>query len=255
MNFVYSFSGEWLKKKRSASSFLTVAGALLIPVLVIIARMDDAAAMAAANRDPKVWEILYNRCWQFMGLFLLPMGVILATSLVTQIEFRNNTWKQLCTTPQSLTTIYLAKLAVILVMLLEFFVLFNIGIWLTGVLPALFFGGGSYPAEAFPFKTFLVGNARFFLDCLPIVALQYGISLRFQHFLIPLGVGLGLYVASMMAVHWRYGYTIPYTYCAYESFGGRALRKGIDIHWWAAGYFLVLIVVAYIIYITRKEKG
>jgi hypothetical protein len=255
MNFIYSFSGEWLKKKRSASSFLIVAGALLLPALVIIARMDDPASVTAANGNPRIWELLYNRCWQFMGLFLLPMGVILATSLITQIEFRNNTWKQLCTTPQTLTTIFLAKLAVILVMLLEFFVLFNTGIWLTGILPSLFFGGGSYPAEALPFKTFLYGNARFFLDCLPIVALQYGISLRWKNFLIPLGVGLGFYVASMVAVHWRYGYTIPYTYCAFETLGPRALRKGIDIHWWAAGYSLALIVVAYIIYITRKEKG
>ena len=254
MNFTYSFSSEWLKKKRSASSFLIIAGALLIPVLVIIARMDDRTSLAMANQNPLIWQTLYGRCWQFMGVFLLPMGVILATSLITQIEYRNNTWKQLCATPQSLTTIFLAKLAVIGVMLLEFFVLFNLGIWLTGILPSLFFGV-SYPAEAFPFKVFLYGNARYFLDCLPMVALQYGISLRWKNFLVPLGVGLGFYVASMAAVHWRYGYTIPYTYCAYESFGPRALRKGIDIHVWSAGYFVLLLVLAYILYISRKEKG
>ena len=39
--------------------------------------------------------------WEFMGFFLLPIGVILTTSLVTQLEFRSNTWKQLHTTPQS----------------------------------------------------------------------------------------------------------------------------------------------------------
>jgi len=255
MNFADSFSSEWLKKKRSASSFLIIAGAALIPLLVIVARMDDAGSLAAANRLPRIWEMLYGRCWQFMGLFLLPMGVILVTSLITQIEFRNNAWKQLCTTPQPLTIIFLAKLAVILVMLLEFFLLFNSGIWLTGVVPGLFFGRVSYPAEAFPFRIFLYGNGRFLLDCLPIVALQYLISLRWKNFLIPLGAGLGLYVASMAAVHWRYGYEVPYTYCAYESLGPRALKKGIDIHWWAAGYSAGLIILAYILYITRKEKG
>jgi hypothetical protein len=254
MNLIHSFSSEWLKKKRNAASFLIIAGALLIPLLIIIARMDDRVSLAVANRSPAIWKQLYNRCWQFMGLFLLPMGVILATSMITQIEYRNNTWKQLCTTPQRLTTIFLAKGAVIGVMLLEFFVLFNFGIWLTGILPSLFFGV-AYPAEAFPFKAFLYGNAWFMLDCLPMVALQYGISLRWKNFLIPLGVGLGFYVASMAAVHWRYGYTIPYTYCAYESFGSRALKKGIDIHWWAAGYFLLFTGLAYILYITRKEKG
>lgn len=255
MNFADSFASEWLKKKRSASSFLIIVGAALVPVIVIIARLDDFASLASVNRQPRVWETLYIRCWQFMGLFLLPLGVILVTSLTTQLEFRNNTWKQLCTTPQPLTMIFAAKLAVMLVMLLEFFFLFNIGIWFTGALPAVFFGRVPYPAEAFPFRAFLKGNGRFLLDCLPILALQYLIGLRWKNFLIPLGAGLGLYVASMAAVHWRYGYTVPYTYSLYEFFGPRAVRKGIDIHWWAAGYSLVLIILAYILYITRKEKG
>ena len=255
MNFADSFASEWLKKKRSASSFLIVAGAALVPLIVIIARIDDSASLPAVNQQPRIWEMLYGRCWQFMGLFLLPMGVILATSLITQIEFRNNTWKQLCATPQSLTIIFAAKLAVILVMLLEFFLLFNLGIWLTGAVPGLVFGRVSYPGEAFPFRAVLYGNGRFLLDSLPIVALQYLISLRWKNFLIPLGAGLGLYVASMAAVHWRYGYTVPYTYCAYECLGTRMLKKSVDIHWWAAGYSLVFIVMAYILYITRKEKG
>ncbi|HEY4107640.1 ABC transporter permease [Puia sp.] len=251
--FIHSFGSEWLKKKRTAASLLTVIGSILIPVIIIIARIDDPSALAVANGQPRIWESLYNRNWQLMGTLFLPMGVVLATSLITQLEFRNNTWKQLCTTPQSLTTIFLAKLAVIGVMLLEFFLLFTVGIWLTGAVPGLFFRNVAYPAEAFPWKAVLDGSARFFLDILPVVALQYLLGLRFKNFLIPLGVGLGLYVASMIAVHWRYGYWIPYTYSAYN-FVGRAAEK-FHTHYWAAGYALLFTGLAYILYITRKEKG
>jgi hypothetical protein len=251
--FIDSFSSEWLKKRRTAASLLTVTGSLLIPLIVLIARIDDAGSLAAANRQPGIWESLYKRNWQLMGMLFLPMGVVLATSLVTQLEFRNNTWKQLCTTPQTLTTIFFAKLAVILVMLLEFFFLFTLGIWLTGALPGLFFRGVSYPAEAFPWKAVLIGSGRFLLDILPVVTLQYLLSLRFRNFLIPLGAGLGLYVASMIAVHWRHGYFIPYTYSAYN-FIGQAAEK-FHTHYWAAGYTLLFTGLAYILYITRKEKG
>ncbi|HXB07508.1 MAG TPA: ABC transporter permease [Puia sp.] len=251
--FINSFSSEWLKKRRTAASLLTVIGSLLIPTIVIIARIDDHATLAVANRQPHIWENLYGRNWQLMGLLFLPMGVVLATSLITQLEFRNNTWKQLCTTPQSLTTIFLAKLAVIGVMLMEFFLLFTGGIWLTGALPGIFFRDVPYPAEAFPWKGVGNGSLRFFLDILPVVALQYLLSLRFKNFLIPLGAGLGLYVASMIAVHWRHGYWIPYTYSAYN-FMGNAPQK-FHTHWWAAGYTLLFIGLAYILYITRKEKG
>ncbi len=162
-----------LKKKRSAASFLTIAGSMLIPLLIIIARMDSASGLAIANRRPQIWENLYDRNWLLMGSLLLPMGIVLAASLVTQLEYRNNTWKQLFTTPQTLTTIFLAKLSVLLVMLIEFFLLFNLGIWLTGVVPGLFLGV-SYPPEPFPWKTVWSTNARFFLDSLahPCLAIR-----------------------------------------------------------------------------------
>jgi len=250
--YLYSFGSEWLKKKRTASSFLIVAGSLLIPLIIIIARTDSAGGLAAANLQPHIWENLYNRNWQIMGTLLLPMGIVLATSLVTQLEYRNNTWKQLFTTPQTLTTIFVAKLSVILIMLIEFFLLFNLGIWLTGIIPGLLLGV-PYPPETFPWKAFWNGNAKFFLDSLPILALQYGISLRIRNFLVPLGVGLGLYVASMIAVHWKYGYFIPYTYFDYE-FMGLAAGK-VHTHSWAAGYAILFIVLAYFFYITRKDKA
>jgi hypothetical protein len=247
--FADSFASEWLKKKRTASSLLTVVGSLLVPAMIIIARSDNAEGLTKANQNPHVWETLFARNWLIMASFLLPMGIVLVTSLITQLEFRNNTWKQLCTTPQSDTLIFFAKLAVILVMLLECFVLFNLGIVLSGVIPSLFFKNVSGPAESLPLGSFLAADGWFLLDCLPIVALQYLLSLRFRNFLIPLCGGLGLYVASMVAVHWRYGYTIPYTYCAYNLTG----KQGI--HYWATGYTIGLMVLAYILYITRTEKG
>ncbi len=254
--FIYSFQSEWIKKKGSAAAWLTLIGGCFVPAIILFIRMYEWEGLSVANQNPHIWEMLYNRNWEFMGIFLLPLGVILVTSLVTQLEFRNNTWKQLYTTPQSLTTIFLAKLAVILILLAEFFLIFNIGIVLTGVLPALFFKGVPLPAEPFPLTSYMKGNAKFFLDCLPIVALQYLVSLRYRNFLVPLGIGLGLYVASMIAVHWKYGYLFPYTYCAYN-FMPRAgeLKNKDSIHLLALGYTIALLGVSYILYISKKEKG
>ena len=254
--FIRSLSSEWLKRKRTAAAWLVLIGGNFIPLLILIARLYESGGLAAANQNPKLWEIQYTRCWGFMGFFLLPLGVILATSLVTQLEFRNNTWKQVFTTPQTLTTIFLAKLSVILIMLLQFFLLFNIGIYLTGVLPCLFFSNVHYPPEPFPFGLFLKGSGQFFVKALPILALQYMVSLRFRNFMVPLGVGLGLYVASFVAVHWKYGYWIPYTYCYYNFLGTRSpLPATISIQTWALGYFAGLTVLSYILYISGKEKG
>ena len=250
--FLLVFQSEWIKKRRSAASWLTVAGALLVPVIILVARFIDGGGLAEVNGSAKLWEGLYNRSWQFMAFFLLPMGIVLATSLIVQLEYRSNGWKQLGAAPVTLTSVYLAKLAVILVLLLEFFVVFNVGIWLEGVLPALM-RGVPYPVERFPFLLLLRGNVWFLLDCLPIVLLQYLLSVQFRNPMISLGAGLGLYVASMVAAHWRYGYVARYTYPVYEFAGSHQSR--VDFHWWAAGYAVGFGVVGYILYITKKERA
>lgn len=252
-SYIHSFRSEWLKRKRSTAAWLTLVGGFLIPAIVLLIRFKDFDKLAAANASAQVWDKLYHLSWQFMGIFLLPMGVILATSLVTQLEFRNNAWKQVHATPQTYTTVFFAKLGVILLMLVQFFVLFNIGIYLTGVIPAVF-DGVPYPKQPLGLSYLLMQNTKYFVGCLPIVALQYLLSLQFKNFLVPIGVGLCFFVAALVAVQWRYGYTIPYTYCAYGFIGSRT-GSGVNLQAWAIGYFFLFIILAYILYINRREKG
>jgi len=253
-SFVHSFQSEWLKKRRSAAVWLVLIGGFLIPVIMLIVRFTNFDRLAVVNGSDKVWDSLYHGSWRSMGLFLLPMGVILATSLVTQLEFRNNAWKQLHTTPQSLSTIFFAKLAVILVMLMQFFILFNVGIYLVGVIPS-FFNGVPYPKQSYTPTLLLKQNYGFIIACLPIVALQYLLSLQFKNFLLPIGAGLGLLVASLIAVNWKHGYSIPYTYCSYNFLGAKVVPGGANIMAWSLGYFVVFTGLAYFLYIKKGEKG
>lgn len=256
MMFIYSFQSEWLKKKRSAAAALVWAGAFFIPLLMLIIRMKKFKDLASDNASPSLWDWLYGLSWQFMSFFLLPLGVMLATSLITQLEYRNNTWKQVHTTPQDMSMIFLSKLSILLVMLVQFFLLFNAGIWLTGVLPAVFNGVG-FPRASFPWVRFLRGSGYFFIDILPIVGLQYLLSLQFRNFLAPLGAGIAVYVASVIAIEWEYGYTIPYNYSALEylrNIKGNRLPP-VNIHLWALVYFAVFIILSYILYRSKKDKS
>ncbi|WP_118974754.1 ABC transporter permease [Taibaiella koreensis] len=250
--FLNSFSSEWLKRKRTAGAWLTIAGGFFIPLIILIQRFYFSERLAGDNASSKIWEMLYSRCWQGMAFFLLPMGVILVTTLVGQVEYRNQTWKQLHATPQSPTTIFFAKLAVILVMLLQFFILFNVGIYLTGVLPALFIKRVPFPAEAFPWGKFMLGNSKFLLTCLPVLALQFLLSLQFRNFMVPIGVGLGLYILSMMVMQWQYAYIVPYIYSA-----AAFMKTGsnTNIYAWAFGYFALFGTGSYLLFLFKKERS
>src|SRR5437762_2222425 len=117
MTFINSFQSEWLKKKRSLASWLVLVGALFTPSIILMSRLKNHAALPKLYLVDDFWQKLWNQSWESMEVFLLPIGITLATGLIAQIEYKNNTWKQLHTTPQSYTTIFLAKLLVILIML------------------------------------------------------------------------------------------------------------------------------------------
>jgi hypothetical protein len=90
------------------------------------------------------------------------------------------------------------------------------------------------------------------------VAIQYLVSLQFKNFLVPLSLGIGLLLASLIAVQWKYGYTIPYTYCMYNFFSSRQpkmLPAGVNFHYWAVGYFVASTLLGYFLYLNKKEKG
>jgi hypothetical protein len=256
MNIINSFQSEWLKTKRSAATWLVLIGGFFIPVILLIAQLINYKDLYAATTAAHFWDRHFSKAWQSMALFLLPMGVILAASLIAQIEYRNNTWKQLHTTPQGLTTIFFAKLTVILVMMIQFFMLFNIGIWLSGIIPSLMVKGVSYPTQPIPFVIFFKWEMKFFIDCLPIIGLQYLLSLQFKNFLVPIAAGLAFFVGSIIAISWKYAFIIPYTYCSLTFMNSQGrFSKSVSLHVLAVAWFILFIAAAYILYITKKQKG
>lgn len=250
--YIYSVQSEWLKRKNSAAVWLTLLGGTFVPLIILGVRLYHFDQLASQNASGDLWERLYHHGWQYMGFLLLPMGCILVTSLITQLETHSNAWKLLHVTPQRFTTIFLAKLTVILIMLLFFFLLFNISLYLTGVVPAWVVRGVPYPVAPFPWIKYLSGSGQFLVACLPIIALQYLLGLRYRNFMLPLGIGLGLYIAAVIALAWKYAYAIPYIYCMMLA------NKGaipFNAYLLSTGYFVMFGVLAYVLYIRKKEKG
>lgn len=254
MQAFYSFQSEWLKRRRSAASWLTLTGGLFIPAVILVARMAQHSKTLLANASQNAWDQVFNQCWQYMSIFLLPMGIALAASLITQIEYRNNGWKQLHATPQTLTCIFAAKLVVVLAMLLQFFVVFNAGVYAAGIIPAVLLSNMPFPQQPFPVSAFLHENAKFFICCLPVLGLQYLLSMHIKNFIIPIGIGFGMLVASLIGVGWEYGYIFPYTYCSLQFLvNDNRIDPDVNIQLWSIGYFVLFTAINYVLYRYRNE--
>ncbi|NVO02770.1 MAG: ABC transporter permease [Bacteroidetes bacterium] len=251
MKFIHSVQSEWYKTKRSAASWLCIVGGFFIPIIYFIAFLKNQNSINDYDSKINIWDNLFMQLWSNMGTFILPMGLILASSLLTQMEFKNNTWKQLHTTPQSYTNIFFAKFSVLLLMTLKFFIFFNIGMILTGLLPCLIFDH-QLPKEAIPIKNFAMGNLKIFVASMPLLALQYLLSLKFKNFLVPVGIGLMGLIGTLIGIQWKYIFISPYSYAPLLFMKG---VSKINIFLYAGIPFILIMTISYFLYIAKKEKG
>lgn len=257
--FIDSLHSEWLKQRRSLASWLVIVGAFFTPAIMVAARLVQHAKLPALYAADDFWVHLWRNCWESTAILFLPVGTILATSLIGQIEFRNNAWKQVHALPLRPSTIYFSKLAIVLLMLLQFILLFNVGVWLAAVVPALILPGIDMPTQPIPFRAFLRDDLLYFVACLPIVALQYALSVRFRNFIVPLGIGFVVWAGTLAAVLWKWSFLFPYAYVMLHYVnadpGSRVQPPPIPLYWPALAYFLAITVAGYIAFATRKEKG
>jgi hypothetical protein len=258
-DFFHSFQSEWLKTKRSLAFWMVNIGAFFTPTIIIFARLVNNSKVPEIYAANDFWNTLWRNSWESMAIFFLPLGAILSTTLIVQLEYKNNTWKQLHTLPLSYTTIFFSKLAVILVLMLQFFVLFNVGIFLTALIPYLLISDTPFPVQPVPLRLFINENVLFFVSTLPIVALQYLIALQYKNFLVPVGLGFVFWVGALASLSWKFGYFIPYTYPMYnylkDNVESKAAVPDANIYLLAAGYFVVITAISYFLYLTKKEKG
>lgn len=153
-----------------------------------------------------------------------------------------------------------AKFLVIVVMLVEVFVLFNVAMYLSAIVPAMLFSNLPYPTAPIPYGYFLNANFDFFLDCRSILALQYLINLQFKNFLVPVGAGFIIWFTGIGMLAWGYSYVLPYNHAAIDYLIGSAQCNNrrvppINIQFLAVIYFTAITIASYILYRAKKEKG
>ncbi|MGE0246559.1 MAG: ABC transporter permease [Pyrinomonadaceae bacterium] len=258
MQFINSFRSEWLKRRRSLAALLIIVGALFMPVMTLLRLINDREKLPELYVQDNFWMVIWGQSWQSMNLMLLPIGVILSVSLITQIEYKNNAWKQLHTTPQTLTTIFFAKLSVVLVMAVQVFIIFNIAIYLTAIIPAFLFTDVPYPAASIPAGFFAEKNLHYLINILPIIGLQYLLSLQFRNILVPLGGGFAIWMAGAISLSWKYSYLFPYLHGAIDFVVGEGrldLVIPINMQLLSLIYFSASVIVGYLLFILKRERG
>lgn len=252
-----SIQSEWLKSKKSASSWFVWVGALFVPFIITLIQTIYPNRFGVSVLNP-FWVRLFERTWEMTAIMLLPMGIVIACSMICQIEFRNNTWKQVYATPQQLSTIFIAKYVVVLLMFFKWLVIFTLAFIASAYLPSLLNGRMVFSEEAIPWKYILENSIAFYIAALPIIALQYLLSMRFRNFMIPIGAGVALIICTMFLMNWKYGFTFPFAYPGLKFFALMGMPRytaGHSIEVLALLVFVVISILHYLLYISNRERG
>lgn len=257
MSFLISAESELLKTKRTATFWLTLGGAALVPTIFFFVFWNNKEDWSSFQKDP--WSTFFSLGWQILSVFLLPMYIILSSTLIPQIEVKNNTWKQVFSSPQPMGNIFFSKFLTIQLMILLCFVLFNILMLAVGAAGSLINTNLNFLSRPIDVQMLLKLNLKMYISTLGISAIQYALSLRFKNFVAPVGVGLALVIGSIIAmnVHWKHIYKYPY---AYPMLTLDAIKKHgsgfLENHEWnSIGYLVLFLLIGFLDMKLKREKG
>jgi hypothetical protein len=242
-NFLRLVGAERLKQKRNLTPWLLFGAASFVPLIVFLVRSRHRADLPKIYAGESFWLDLWKLNWESIALLILPIVTILSTSLILQVEDRNNAWKQVHASPQPWAATYLAKLAIVLGTVVQFIILVHLVIYLSGLLPAWLFPELEVPSAAFPWEIFARRSWGYFVDSLPVVALQFFLALRFRNLLGPVGVGLGIWVLSLGMLNTSINYLIPTSYSGMDYLVDTGYKTfpnlPLSVRTLALGYFLL----------------
>jgi lantibiotic transport system permease protein len=258
MSLFVSLRSEILKIRRTPSFWLTLAGALLIPLIFFLVYVfDNEASVKKMMFAP--WAIHFAMGWQILSLFLFPMYIILICALLPQIEFKNNAWKQVFASPQSFGNIYFAKLITVHMMILFCYLMFIFFMIISAMGADLIHPEYRFIEQHIDWKGLMRLNGKMYLSILGLSSIQFWLSLRFKNFIAPVGIGLFILVAGTAAngLQWEHVYKIPH---AYPFLSMMAMAKGQGKHilnheWNSLIYFIVFTIIGFLDMKYRKEKG
>ncbi len=255
MNLLISLRSEILKSKKTSSFYLALAAAAFAPFMSMLDIFLDEGISTRDQTD--ILSRMFIQKFQMTGGLVFPFFIILVCTLLPQIEYRNNAWKQVLTSPQSKLNVFFAKFISVHRLIIIFLVANHIFVWL--VVLVLHFSNPSLHVLSQPYHLSRVLLTLFnsYVALLGLSAIQFWLGLRFRNFIIPIAIGIACwFTGTILALQVKPPFIeyFPYTHHAYPNFD--ELTSQIDkVHWLSLGYAVLFLVIGFWDFKKRRMNG
>ncbi len=254
MSLAISLRSEVLKSKRTAAFYFTLIGAAVIPSLVLFMVIADGLPSGGkASVDPI--NALFNISSDMTCLALFPLFIVLACTLLPQIEFKNSTWKQVLTSPQKKEDVFVAKFLNIHLLLIAFLVASHLFMWIVLIAVHFILPQFHILNHSFNATRVLEDNAHAYLSGLGICSIQFWIGLRARNFIVPVAIGLALWLlGTVLVLEYKSSVSpyFPYSYPAirFSPLFSPGLKR---IEWLSFGYSVLFLIIGFMDFRRRRK--
>ncbi|MCC3157808.1 ABC transporter permease [Hymenobacter sp. 15J16-1T3B] len=250
-----SLAADVLKLKHTPALWLTLGSGALPVLLFALIFFFKGQFILKPGENP--WPAYILQSWQTATGLLLPLFVVLLSSLVLHTENKALAWKHLYAQPLSRAAVFGSKLLVLLGLNLLAQVVYAVLLvasgWLLGVLrPGLHFADFAAPLGAI---VPLLWHT--FVATLGILALQYVAALWWRSFAAPVAVGMACTIVALTLMRWEYINWVPY---AAPLLSLKAVGKGLAVGWalstsglLALGWAAAALLLGYVLLGFRHE--
>jgi lantibiotic transport system permease protein len=250
MTFSASLRSELRKIKGNYLIYMVLITAFIIPFVLVF---DHGSP--DSGRPFNGWDNFYKEGTMVMVFAFLPLFYVLASTMLLQIEIRNNTWKQVLASPQSFFHILFAKFTLLHLIALSFIVTYNVYMVLSAVLMDVIFGMNSL-SYLEQWREVLKINALAYGSTIGISAVTFWLALRSKNFIAPIALGLLLWVMHLFAAlefHWphadKFVFAIHLTIFSKKFEHDRVFYQLLSI-----GYGVFFFSLAYLEFVLQRKK-
>jgi hypothetical protein len=218
MNLLISLRSEILKTKRTASVYLTLVAAALGPLMSMLDLIFDGVP---AEDKTFIFEKMLTAKFQMTGFVVFPFFLMLICTLLPQIEYKNNTWKQVLTSPQTKAHVFVAKFINIQLLIVIFLVTYQLLMFANAVIlhfmePSLHVL--NQPINGYRVLVILVNS---YTGLLALCSIQFWLGLRFKNFVVPIAIGIACwFIGTILVIQFKSGFAayFPYSFHIYGNF-------------------------------------
>ncbi|WP_262908281.1 ABC transporter permease [Brevibacterium zhoupengii] len=217
---------EFMKLRRSLSWPVVV----LLPLIAVAS--GAIGTLSTEQGASEGWHTLWIRSIGFYGMALLPVGIAILAALVWRVEHRNGNWNALMSGASPTWCIVVGKAGVVAVLA----GIMQVALLLTVIV----FGTIVFGLPRFlPWEYFL-SSILVIIACVPIAAIQSGLSMFIRSFAAPVAIALAATGISTVAllVGSTGAVVSPYALATYATQLGTSLVGGDNTSFDAASVSL-----------------